>query len=76
MAVRRYALCLSNDFGSEFGGGDVFPGMAYVWLGDERGMVRIVDETGEDYLYPQAAFRLLSEEDSALLERSLARMAA
>ena len=76
MALKRYALCLSNDFGADFDGGDVFPGIAYVCLGDERGLVRVVDETGEDYLYPQAAFRLLSEEDSQVLERSLGRLAA
>ncbi len=76
MAVKRYALCLSNDFGAAFDGGDVFPGIAYVCLGDERGLVRVVDESGEDYLYPQEAFRLLSEEDSRVLEQSLARMAA
>lgn len=76
MAAKRYALCLSNDFGADFDGGDVFPGIAYVCLGDEHGMVQVVDETGEDYLYPQAAFRVLGEEDSRVLERSLERLAA
>lgn len=76
MAVKRYALCLANDFGPDFDGGDVFPGMTYVCLGEASPLLRIVDESGEDYLYPAAAFRLLSEADSAVLERSLARLAA
>ena len=46
------------------------------FMGVERGMVRVVDESGEDYLYPAASFRILSEADSQLLERSLARLAA
>ena len=76
MAVIRYALCLNNDFGPDCDGGDVFPGLAYRCLGEERGLLRIVDESGEDYLYPAAAFRVLSEEDSGVLAQSLASQAA
>lgn len=76
MAVKRYAVCLANDFGPDFDGGDVFPGMSYVCLGEEGSLLRIVDESGEDYLYPTAAFLVLSEEDSRKLELSLARLAA
>ena len=56
MAMKRYALCLANDFGPDFDGGDVLPGLTYEYLGEERGMVRIVDESGEDYLYPADYF--------------------
>ena len=76
MAMKKFALCLSNDFGPDFDGGDVLPGLTYEYLGEERGMVRVVDESGEDYLYPAASFRVLSEADSQLLEQSLARLAA
>jgi hypothetical protein len=27
---------------------------------DERGLVRIIDESGEDYLYPKQLFRLIA----------------
>ena len=76
MAMKKFALCLSNDFGPDFDGGDVLPGLTYECLGEERGMLRVVDESGEDYLYPAASFRVLSEADSQLLEQSLARLAA
>ena len=36
----------------------------------------IVDESGEDYLYPALSCRVLSEADSRLLEKSLAQLAA
>ena len=74
--MEKIVLCLSNDFGPDFDGGDVLPGLTYEFMGVERGMVRVVDESGEDYMYPAASFRILSEADSQLLERSLARLAA
>ena len=76
MAMKRYAVCLANDFGPDFDGGDVLPGLTYEIRGQERGMVRIVDESGEDYLYPAASFRVLDEADSRVLEQSFARLAA
>ncbi len=76
MALKMFALCLSNDFGRDFDGGDVLPGLAYEVMGEERGMLRIVDESGEDYLYPARAFHQLSKEDSRVLAKSLARLAA
>ena len=76
MAMKRYALCLSNDFGPDFSGDDVLPGLVYQSLGEERGALRIVDESGDDYLYPAANFRVLSDADSQMLERSIGAMAA
>ncbi len=76
MAVKQYALCLTNDFGADFHGGDVIPGMVHETLGMERSLLRVVDDSGEDYLYPTAAFRLLSAEDSQVLQQSLSRHAA
>ena len=58
MAMNIFALCLSTDFGPDFDGGDVLPGLAYGVLGEERGMLRLVDESGGDYLYPAAIFRV------------------
>ena len=76
MAMKMFALCLSNDFGPDFDGGVVLPGLAYEIAGEERGMLRVVDESGEDYLYPSKAFHLLSKEDSRVLAKSLAKLAA
>ena len=76
MAMKHYALCLSNDFGPDFSGDDVLPGLVYQNLGEERGALRIVDESGDDYLYPAANFRVLSDADSQMLERSIGAMAA
>ena len=74
--MKHYALCLSNDFGPDFSGDDVLPGLVYQSLGEERGALRIVDESGDDYLYPAANFRVLSDADSQMLERSIGAMAA
>jgi hypothetical protein len=74
--MKHYALCLSNDFGPDFSGDDVLPGLVYETLGEERSALRIVDESGEDFLYPAKNFRVLSDADSQMLERSLVSMAA
>jgi hypothetical protein len=71
MAMKHYALCLSNDFGDDFSGDDVLPGLVYETLGEKRGALRIVDESGEDYLYPVKNFLLLTDAQSAQLEKSL-----
>lgn len=70
MAMKHFALCLSNDFGEEFSGDDVLPGLVYESLGEERAL-RIVDQSGEDFLYSARHFLLLSDAQSAQLERSL-----
>ena len=71
MAMKHYALCLSNDFGPDFSGDDILPGLVYETLGEEHGALRIVDDSGEDFLYPAVNFRVLNDSDSQLLERSL-----
>ena len=69
--MKHYALCLSNDFGPDFSGDDILPGLVYETLGEEHGALRIVDDSGEDFLYPAVNFRVLNDSDSQLLERSL-----
>ena len=71
MAMKHFALCLSNNFGDDFSGDDVLPGLVYETLGEERGALRIVDESGEDFLYPAKHFLLLSDAQSAQLEQGL-----
>ena len=52
----HYAICLSNE-GYEF---SLEPRKLYQLLSDpegqKHGMVRIIDETGEDYLFPADLF--------------------
>ena len=57
-------------------GDDVLPGLVYETLGEERGALRIVDESGDDFLYLASNFRVLSDADSQSLERSMAAQAA
>jgi len=53
---RRYAVCIKND-GNE---ASLERNKLYVVIADRRaeadGLVRVVDEDGEDYLYPAAWF--------------------
>ena len=55
MMKRRFVICIRND-GSE----DLEVGKVYQVLADEAaardGYVRVIDESGEDYLYPGAFF--------------------
>lgn len=68
-AKKRYLLCVRNE-GSE----DLEPRKVYEQLPDARaakdGYVRVVDESGEDYLYPSAYFVALDLPREA--ERALA----
>jgi hypothetical protein len=66
---RRFALCVENA-----GCDDLEPRKVYPVLPDEaaarEGLVRIVDESGEDYLYPATQFVFLDLPRAA--ERALA----
>ena len=72
----RFAVCIQ---GTEF---DLITGKAYRILedkkGDRLGCVRVIDESGEDYLYPASCFvRVRPEKNSegrlaAALQRILA----
>ncbi len=51
----KFAVCVAND-----GSDDLSLGMLYRVLPDEvasvEGLLRVVDDSGEDYLYPAARF--------------------
>ena len=55
MAKSKYVLCIENK-----DCGDLEKGKVYAQLSDAKakrdGFLRIVDESGEDYLYPEAYF--------------------
>ncbi len=52
---RRFLLCISNN-----GCNDLEPRKVYEQLSDDRaaseGCVRVIDDSGEDYVYPAACF--------------------
>ncbi|MDP8982307.1 MAG: hypothetical protein M3O35_17150 [Acidobacteriota bacterium] len=54
-APSRFVLCIRND-----GAGDLEPRKVYQVLpdrtADREGYVRLIDESGEDYLYPAEYF--------------------
>jgi hypothetical protein len=69
--MKRFVPCLSNDFGNDFLGDDMLPGLICETLGEERGALCIVDELGEDFLHPTKQFLRLTDAQSAQLERSM-----
>lgn len=42
-------------------------------LAERHGMIRVVDESGEDYLYPKSYFLELAPEVSSTVEQALRR---
>ena len=69
---RRFVICLRND-----GVGDLELHKLYEVLPDEKatrvGYLRVIDESGEDYLYPADRFGavdLSKEVEEALVARS------
>ena len=66
---RRYAVCIKNE-GNE---ASLERNKLYVVLADRRaeadGLVRVIDEDGEDYLYPANWF--VAVEVPKVVERSL-----
>jgi len=71
---RRFAICIRND-----GAEDLEVGKVYQVLADEAAAreehIRIIDESGEDYLYPAAFFvpiTLPAEAERALTASSTA----
>jgi hypothetical protein len=67
--MKQYALCLSNDFGDGSSGDYVLPDLVYETLGEERGMLRIIDESGKYFLHLAKQFNVLTDAQSAQLER-------
>lgn len=49
---------LGGSFESET---SVIKGKVYECIGEEKGWLRIIDEEGEDYLYPKREFEVIEE---------------
>ncbi|MDQ5910255.1 MAG: hypothetical protein QG599_2351 [Pseudomonadota bacterium] len=74
----EFVICVNDtDFG-EFSAADLIIGKCYTVLAHEDGWLRIIDESGEDYLYPSTWFVpvTLSREAATRLQHSLERVAA
>jgi hypothetical protein len=60
LKARRYAVCIQA---GEYSDVDLVPRKVYeVWPdpAESIGWLRVVDETGEDYLFPAEYFRILT----------------
>jgi hypothetical protein len=72
-----FVVCLQKDDLGDLSGDDIHVGRLYevIDLHAGHGMVRIIDESGEDYLYPENCFEpvLLSESVAQRLRQVLPR---
>jgi len=79
MAI-RFVVCLEKQDLGDFSNDDVSVGKLYELIEEDagNGMMRIIDESGEDYLYPSAWFEAiaLGESTALRLHDALARLAA
>ena len=69
----RFVLCIRNDDYPA----SLEPRKVYETLPDAKaarhGMIRVVDESGEDYLYPKSYFLELAPDVSSTVEQALRR---
>jgi hypothetical protein len=54
----KFMVCVSREGTGEFSADDLTLGRLYEVLApaDKQGMVRVIDDSGEDYLYPASLF--------------------
>jgi len=75
----KYVVCLIKEDLGEFSGEDVTLGKLYEVVEENagHGMLRIIDESGEDYLYPAAWFEpvMVGESTALRLHHILAEAA-
>jgi hypothetical protein len=67
----KFVVCISREGFGEFSADDLTLGRLYelIMPADTRGMVRIIDDSGEDYLYPASLFDAVE-----LQERTASRL--
>jgi len=75
--MARYVVCASKELG-DVSGDDLTVGRVYEVLAAERDWLRIVDDSGEDFLYPAGCFEdvSLSEGAAKRLHDALHKLAA
>jgi hypothetical protein len=61
----RFVVCISREGCGEFSADDLTLGRLYEVLAptDERNMLRIIDDSGEDFLYPAALFETVEVQE-------------
>ena len=61
----RFVVCVSREGFGEFSADDLTLGRLYEVLApiDSRGMLRIVDDAGEDFLYPAVMFEAVEVQE-------------
>jgi len=76
----RFVVCLEKNSLGDFSNEDVIVGRLYELVEENagNGMMRIIDESGEDYLYPASWFEPVALDQTAAirLHDVLANMAA
>lgn len=76
----KFVVCLEKQNLGDFSNDDVTVGKLYELLEENagNGMLRIIDESGEDYLYPSSWFEpiAIGESTALRLHDALARLAA
>ena len=72
----KFIVCISREDCGDLSTDDLTLGRLYEVkaAADSRGMIRIIDDSGEDYLYPQSLFETveLQEETASRLHELLA----
>lgn len=72
-----FVACIGKEAG-DLSGDDLTLGRLYEVLAEERGMLRIVDDSGEDFLYPVSCFEPVSVSEAVAdrLHKTLMNLAA
>jgi hypothetical protein len=54
----KFVVCISREDCGDFSTGDLTLGRLYEVRApaDDHGMIRVIDDSGEDYLYPDSLF--------------------
>jgi hypothetical protein len=62
----KFVVCMENTSFGDFSTDDLTIGRLYEVIGDvdAHGMLRIIDDSGEDYLYPEKLFEQVEILDS------------
>jgi hypothetical protein len=61
----KFVVCVSREGFGEFSADDLTLGRLYEVLSpvDKHGMLRIIDDSGEDYLYPESLFEAVEVQE-------------
>lgn len=64
----KFMVCMSQKGTGEFSAEDLTLGRLYevVTEQDDQGMVRVIDDSGEDYLYPSCLFEAVELQEQVV----------